>query len=697
MKNLPNEKAPGPDGFTNDFYKCCWQIIKADVFNAFQAFYNQHCGTFDCLNRAQVVLIPKVEVATDPKDYRPISLIHSFAKLLTKVLAMRLSVYIDKLISTAQSAFIRKRCIQDNFTYVRGLARHYRRTRTLVCLIKFDITKAFDSVSWEYILQLLVVRGFPARLNDWLSILLRTSSSVVLLNGCLGDSIKHRRGLRKGDPLSPYLFILAIDVLNSIFNYATEHGFLSRLKGRQARLRISMYADNAVVFTNPSRSDVSCIMAIMRAFGDATGLHINMHKSTVAPIRCQGLDMDEVLSDFPGPRVNFPIQYLGLPLTLGRLKMVHLQYIHDRAKARVSGWQGRLLNVAGRRELVRSVLSSLPVYALTALKLPKNFLKELDKLRRRFLWAGDKELTGGKCKVAWTNVCKPIVYGGLGIVELERFGRALRLRWLWYAWDSRSRPWEGLDLPVDKDDIALFNAATVVAVGNGQRASFWSSRWLHGHAPATLYPNLFKHSKRKNRSVQDAITDSKWVIDVDHNMTEILIQEFVALWEQLQGIVLQPMEDDKITWLHTLDGCYSASSAYKLQFVGMMTDLTPKCVWSTKAPPKCRFFTWLLLQNRLWTAARLQIRGWPNDYFCSLCIRNLETASHLFQECCFSLQLWDKVGSWIAEPSMRPRNWAQIDDLRSWYLQLSSGATAAKKEGVRSMAMLTMWELEGAK
>jgi hypothetical protein len=111
VKNLPNEKAPGPDGFTNDFYKCCWQIIKADVFNAFQAFYNQHCGAFDCLNRAQVVLIPKVEVATDPKDYRPISLIHSFAKLLTKVLAMRLSVYIDKLISTTQSAFIRKRCI----------------------------------------------------------------------------------------------------------------------------------------------------------------------------------------------------------------------------------------------------------------------------------------------------------------------------------------------------------------------------------------------------------------------------------------------------------------------------------------------------------------------------------------------------------------------------------------------------------
>ena len=147
VKSLPNEKEPGPDGFTNDFYKACWKIIKPDVLSAFHAFYIRHSGALEHLNRAQVMLIPKVEVATEPKDFRPISLIHSFAKLLTKVLSIRLSMYIDKLISTSQSAFIQKRCIQDNFMYVRGLTRHYHRTRTPACLIKLDITKAFDLVS----------------------------------------------------------------------------------------------------------------------------------------------------------------------------------------------------------------------------------------------------------------------------------------------------------------------------------------------------------------------------------------------------------------------------------------------------------------------------------------------------------------------------------------------------------------------
>lgn len=221
-----------------------------------------------------------------------------------------------------------------------------------------------------------------------------------MLNGSQGPRINHSRWLRLGDPLSPYLFILAMDVLSKIFDIATEKGHLTPLKGRQARLRLSLYADDVMIFTNPVKSDINCIMEIMKAFGDATGLRINMTKSSIATIRCADIDMEEVLQDFTGRTVSFPIQYLGLPLTLGRMRMVHLHYIHDRAKGRLAGWQGRLVSMAGRRELVRSVLSSLPVYLLTVIKAPKKFLKELDKLRKRFVWAGDGELTGG-ASVRW--------------------------------------------------------------------------------------------------------------------------------------------------------------------------------------------------------------------------------------------------------------------------------------------------------
>ena len=108
--------------------------------------------------------------------------------------------------------------------------------------------------------------------------------------------------------------------------------------------------------------------------------------------------------------------------------MVHLQYIQDWAKGKIAGWQGKLITIARRKELIRSVVTSLLVYLIIAIKPPKKFIKELDKLRHRFLWAGDRQLTGGKCKVARTKVCTPTVNGGLGIKDLEAFGRSLRLR-----------------------------------------------------------------------------------------------------------------------------------------------------------------------------------------------------------------------------------------------------------------------------
>jgi hypothetical protein len=167
-----------------------------------------------------------------------------------------------------------------------------------------------------------------------------------------------------------------------------------------------------------------------------------------------------VLQSFNGNRVAYPITYLRLPITLGRLRMVHLQPLFERASTKLAGWQGNLLNLGGRRELVATVLGSLPTYLLMALKPPKKFYKDMDKLRRRFLWVDNQPLHGGKCKVSWTRVCRPISRGGLGITDLERFGCALRIWWLWYQWKNPEKSWCDSELRVDKIDEALLVAAT---------------------------------------------------------------------------------------------------------------------------------------------------------------------------------------------------------------------------------------------
>ncbi|XP_066333273.1 uncharacterized protein [Miscanthus floridulus] len=125
-----------------------------------------------------------------------------------------------------------------------------------------------------------------------------------------------------------------------------------------------------------------------------------------------------------------------------------------------------------------------------------------------------------------------------------------------------------MQLPLDDEDRALFNAATRVDLGNGKRASFWCSRWLQGDAPATLFPALFQHSKRKNRTVKDALTDSKWVRDVDHNMSAQIIGEFVDLWVRIQDTQLLPAQEHRITWLRTSDGQYTAKLTAPGSFSG---------------------------------------------------------------------------------------------------------------------------------
>lgn len=268
IKEMLGDKAPaGPDGFTGNFFKACSDIIKGDIISVFHSIHNLRCANLSLLNSANIVLLPKKEEAEGVTDYRPISLIHSIAKILSKLMALRLRSNMRTLISTNQSAFIKGRSIHDNFLYIRNLSRRYHRTQWPMLLFKLDITKAFGSVRWDYLMTLLQHHGFPQRWREWVAALLSTSTSQVLLNGILGTKIPHGRGLRQGDPLSPLLFILAVDPLQWLLSKATDLQVISKLRGRAARLRISLYADDAVVFINPVRRDVQAFTDILMRFG----------------------------------------------------------------------------------------------------------------------------------------------------------------------------------------------------------------------------------------------------------------------------------------------------------------------------------------------------------------------------------------------------------------------------------------------
>jgi hypothetical protein len=199
-------------------------------------------------------------------------------------MANRLRRRLGEVVSTNQSAFIRGRSLHDNFILVRQVARKINLQRQPGVLLKLDLTRAFDSISWSFLFEVLRRMGFGERFLKWVSVLLYTANTRVLVNGVPGRRFVHVRGLRQGDPTSPMLFIAAMEVLTAAIKKATESHLFSRLAGITELQRISVYADDVIVFCKPLRLEMEAAKAILRVFGEASGLCVNYRKTSATLI-----------------------------------------------------------------------------------------------------------------------------------------------------------------------------------------------------------------------------------------------------------------------------------------------------------------------------------------------------------------------------------------------------------------------------
>lgn len=268
-------------------------------------------------------------------------------------MANRLAPLLPGMVSVNQSAFVKRRSIHDNFLLVQQMARRLYSKKEAHVMLKLDISKAFDSVDWSFLLEVLCHLGFGRRWCNLLCLLLSTSSTRVLVNGEPGKDIALCRGLRQGDPLSPLLFILVMDVLNSVVVHADHGNLLEPLAVPQTAHRVSLYADDVVMFLRPTSGDLSLIKQILEVFGQISGLRTNMTKSSCTPIHCLEDDLEVISNELSCEVKNFPCSYLGLPLTIRKSTKTDLLPLVDKVADNLPSWKASLMNRVGQLITVR--------------------------------------------------------------------------------------------------------------------------------------------------------------------------------------------------------------------------------------------------------------------------------------------------------------------------------------------------------
>jgi hypothetical protein len=279
-------KSPGPDGVNFGFIKDFWEEMKGDVMRFISEFHRNSKLTKG-LNSTFIALIPKVDSPQRLNDFRPISLVGSLYKILAKVLANRLRMVIGSVISETQSAFVKDRQILDGILIANEVVDEARRLKRELLLFKVDFEKAYDSVDWSYLEAVMGKMGFPSLWRKWIRECISTATASVLVNGSPTDEFPLERGLRQGDPLSPFLFLLAAEGLNVLMQAMVEgNRFVGYRVGGQEEVSVShlQFADDTLLLGTKSWANVRALRAVLLLFELMSGLKVNFNKSMLVEV-----------------------------------------------------------------------------------------------------------------------------------------------------------------------------------------------------------------------------------------------------------------------------------------------------------------------------------------------------------------------------------------------------------------------------
>lgn len=330
------------------------------------------------------------------------------------------------------------------------------------------------------------------------------------------------------------------------------------------------------------------------------------------------------------------------------------------ASSKQGGWVlsrlGSFAPQAERLVSINAVLNSLPVYAMSAFKLPPSVIEEIDKRRRAFLCTGEDVCSRARCLVAWDVVCSPKELGGIGVKNLKVQNEALLLKrlfslfssesswanWIWKEFDGQSLL---KSLPLGQHWTSLqkflpeLQKLMTVKIGNGSRTSLWHDCWLGILQLANLFPALYSHTTDCHATVKDVLSRGLMIMFVPR-LSEAANAELHSLQAMVADLTLT---NDNDVWQNNRSTSLTTKEIYDARFPVQMPSPNWKIIWNCRAPLKVKLFAWLLVRNRLSTRMNLSKKKIVQSASCAICSSGDETANHLFLTCPFAINFWSKV------------------------------------------------------
>ncbi|GKD34056.1 RNA-directed DNA polymerase, eukaryota [Tanacetum coccineum] len=538
-------------------------------------------------------------------------------------------------------------------------------------LPRVDFAKAYDSVRWDYLDDVLFSFGFGVKWRSWIKGSLISGMASVLVNGSPTSEFQFHCGLKQGDHLAPYLFILVMESLHLSVSRTVEAGIFTGIKIDSA-LSIShlFYADDAVFIGEWTDSNLRSIIQMLHCFSLASGLKINLQKSNLLGVGVTGSLVNEAAASIGCSVMKAPFKYLGVMVGGNMSKINAWDDMVGKIKSRLSKWKINTLSIVGHLTLLKAVLGSTPIYPMSLYKVLKTVLHEMESLRRNF-FNGVQGVDRKISWVKWTKVLASKKYGGLGVSSFYALNRALLFRWVWRFLSHDNSLWfrfisamHGSSFQI-RSSFHCSNWLSIIRevsalklqgidflshckrrVGSGMQTRFWEDLWL-GEVPFNeLFPRLYALENNKECSVAVKMQGEIDSFFRRHVRGGVETQQLENIQDLVRSKVLSNV-DDRWAWDLNRGGDFCVKDARDLVDEVLLPKENVATRWIKTIPIKVNVFAWKLHLDRLPTRSNLLKRGIQvQSSLCPICNVLQEDTSHLFFSCDVALAISRLICRW---------------------------------------------------